>query len=46
MLLVVAVALASAVAGFSLWTVSSASRPAQMESLIVLPEPRELPEFE
>ena len=46
MLLVVAVALASAVAGFSLWTVSSASRPAQMESLIVLPEPREIPEFE
>lgn len=44
-LLALAVALASAVAGFAFWTISGLNRPAQMQSLIVLPEPREIPEF-
>ena len=43
-LLTILIAGLSAVAGYSLWKVTSASR-AQMQTLIVLPEPREIPGF-
>ncbi|MDX1381174.1 MAG: SCO family protein [Xanthomonadales bacterium] len=45
LLLAVAVALISAAAGFSLWTLSQARPAPAYESLLVLPEPRVLGEF-
>lgn len=45
LLLAVAVALISAAAGFSLWTLSKAWPEPEYESLLVLPEPRVLGEF-
>lgn len=45
-LLAAAVALVSAAAGFSLWTLSQARQGQPYESLVVLPEPRVLGAFE
>lgn len=44
-LLVAIVAMASAVAGFALWKITELNRQPQLQTLIVLPEPRDIPPF-
>lgn len=44
-MLVTVVALASAVAGFAFWKITELSRQTELQSLIVLPEAREIPAF-